>query len=117
MTGLVPVVSGPEAYHRGDLCPKDAALACGRNTLLTLADTKPLYAGGRAAKADRLRQAKQEAEREVKTYKAQREEQYQKRIADVRLSIGPIAMAFVESAQFCANAGPKVSAYGYTLGD
>ena len=38
----------------------------------------------RAAKADRLRQAKQEAEREVKAYKAQREEQYQKRIADVR---------------------------------
>jgi len=53
--------------------------------LLTLADTEPLYAGGRAAKADRLRQAKQEAEREVKSYKAQREEQYQKRIADVRL--------------------------------
>ncbi len=39
---------------------------------------------GGAAKADRLRQAKQEAEREVKAYKAQREEQYQKRIADVR---------------------------------
>jgi hypothetical protein len=39
---------------------------------------------GGAAKSDRLRQAKQEAEREVKAYKAQREEQYQKRIADVR---------------------------------
>jgi hypothetical protein len=36
-----------------------------------------------SAKADRLKQAKQEAEREIKAYKAQREEQYQKRIADV----------------------------------
>ena len=84
LIGLMLVVSGHAAYHRGGHCPKDAALACGRNTLLTLADTEPLYAGGHAAKADRLRQAKQEAEREVKSYKAQREEQYQKRIADVR---------------------------------
>jgi hypothetical protein len=37
-----------------------------------------------AAKADRLKQAKQEAEREIKAYKSQREEQYQKRISDVR---------------------------------
>ena len=37
-----------------------------------------------AAKSDRLKQAKAEAEKEIKGYKAQREEQYQKRIADVR---------------------------------
>ena len=35
-----------------------------------------------AEKADRLKQAKQEAEKEVKAYKQQREEQYQKRIAE-----------------------------------
>jgi hypothetical protein len=40
-----------------------------------------------AAKADRLKQAKAEAEKEIKAYKAQREEQYQKRIADVRAYI------------------------------
>jgi hypothetical protein len=37
-----------------------------------------------AAKSDRLKQAKAEAEKEIKGYKAQREEQYQKRISDVR---------------------------------
>ena len=37
-----------------------------------------------AAKADRLKQAKQEAEKEIKAYKAQREEQFQKRMSDVR---------------------------------
>ena len=31
-----------------------------------------------------MKQAKQEAEKEIKAYKAQREEQYQKRISDVR---------------------------------
>jgi len=36
-----------------------------------------------AAKADRLKQAKQEAEKEIKAYKAQREEAFQKRISDV----------------------------------
>ena len=35
-------------------------------------------------KADRLKQAKQEAEKEIKAYKAQREEQFQKRMSDVR---------------------------------
>lgn len=39
-----------------------------------------------AAKADRLKQAKAEAEKEIKAYKAQREEQYQKRIAEVLLA-------------------------------
>lgn len=38
-----------------------------------------------AAKADRLKQAKQEAEKEIKAYKAQREEAFQKRISDVSL--------------------------------
>ena len=37
-----------------------------------------------AGKADRLKQAKQEAEKEIKAYKAQREEQFQKRMSDVR---------------------------------
>ena len=36
-----------------------------------------------AAKADRLKQAKQEAEKEIKAYKAQREEAFQKRMSDV----------------------------------
>jgi Vacuolar (H+)-ATPase G subunit len=40
---------------------------------------------GSAAKADRLKQAKAEAEKEIKAYKAQREEQYQKRIAEVNV--------------------------------
>lgn len=38
------------------------------------------------AKTDKLKLAKAEAEREIKAYKAQREEQYQKRLADVRTS-------------------------------
>ena len=36
-----------------------------------------------AAKSDRLKQAKAEAEKEIKAYKQQREEAYQKRISDV----------------------------------
>ena len=36
-----------------------------------------------AAKSDRLKQAKQEAEKEIKAYKAQREEAFQKRMSDV----------------------------------
>ena len=36
-----------------------------------------------AARTDRLKQAKAEADKEVKAYKKQREEQYQKRISDV----------------------------------
>ncbi|KAK9819079.1 hypothetical protein WJX81_002296 [Elliptochloris bilobata] len=51
-------------------------------------EAQKIVATARKAKADRLRQAKQEAEREVKAYKAQREEQYQKRIADDSTSSG-----------------------------
>lgn len=47
------------------------------------------YFGESAAKADRLKQAKAEAEKEIKAYKAQREEQYQKRIAEVLLAHVP----------------------------
>ena len=38
------------------------------------------------AKTDKLKLAKAEAEREIKAYKSQREEQYQKRMADVSTS-------------------------------
>ncbi len=37
-----------------------------------------------AAKSDRLRQAKAEAEREIAAYRAEREGAYQKKIAEVR---------------------------------
>lgn len=68
----------------------------------------------RAAKADRLRQAKQEAEREVKAYKAQREEQYQKRIADVR---GPqlLGRSSDISCLFCVKHKQQVSHVKFPL--
>eukprot|EP00884_Botryococcus_braunii_P017243 jgi/Botrbrau1/4201/Bobra.0044s0006.1 len=45
-------------------------------------EAQQIVAKARKAKADRLKQAKAEAEKEIKAYKAQREEQYQKRIAE-----------------------------------
>ena len=83
--GLTCPSSGPQYLHR--LLP---VTFFERQTALVEGPAWRLAASvlARAAKADRLRQAKQEAEREVKAYKAQREEQYQKRIADVR---GPLA--------------------------
>ena len=41
----------------------------------------------RAARTDRLKQAKAEAEKEIKAYRQQREEKYQKAISDVRLQL------------------------------
>ena len=38
-----------------------------------------------AAKSDRLRQAKAEAEKEIAAYKAEREGAYQKKLAEVRV--------------------------------
>lgn len=46
-----------------------------------------------AAKADRLKQAKQEAEKEIKAYKAQREEAFQKRMSDVSPIFTSLALA------------------------
>lgn len=51
-------------------------------------EAQGIVTAARKAKADRLKQAKQEAEREIKAYKAQREEQYQKRISDDSTSSG-----------------------------
>lgn len=42
-----------------------------------------------AAKADRLRQAKAEAEREIAAYRAEREGAYQKKVSEVRARTRP----------------------------
>ena len=40
------------------------------------------------AKTDRLRQAKAEAEKEIAAYRAEREGAYQKKVAEVKWSVG-----------------------------
>lgn len=51
-------------------------------------EAQQIVANARKGKTDRLKQAKAEAEKEVKAYKQQREEAYQKRIADDSSSSG-----------------------------
>eukprot|EP00243_Klebsormidium_subtile_P002290 TRINITY_DN14497_c0_g1_i1.p1 TRINITY_DN14497_c0_g1~~TRINITY_DN14497_c0_g1_i1.p1 ORF type:complete len:110 (-),score=15.31 TRINITY_DN14497_c0_g1_i1:475-804(-) len=45
-------------------------------------EAQKIVAAARAAKTARLRQAKEEAEREVGRYRAQREEEFRKKLAD-----------------------------------
>ncbi|CAL5221715.1 g3957 [Coccomyxa viridis] len=45
-------------------------------------EAQSIVTAARKAKSDRLKQAKQEAEKEIKAYKAQREEAFQKRMSD-----------------------------------
>ena len=63
-------------WHRNEALLKRACIL-----LMVLKLFIPLAFAG---KTDRLKQAKQEAEKEIKAYKAQREEQFQKRMSDVR---------------------------------
>ncbi|CAK0780233.1 hypothetical protein CVIRNUC_004979 [Coccomyxa viridis] len=51
-------------------------------------EAQKIVTEARKGKADRLKQAKQEAEKEIKAYKAQREEQFQKRMSDDSSSSG-----------------------------
>lgn len=51
-------------------------------------EAQAIVTAARKAKTDRLKQAKTEAEREIKAYKAQREEQYQTRVAEDSNSSG-----------------------------
>lgn len=68
--------------RKGDAIRVASASCCFANPGITPTHT---------AKSERLKQAKAEAEKELAVFKAEREEQYKKRVAEVRVAVTRVA--------------------------